>query len=105
MAINKTVETDFGIAATYHRIESYQVFVTNQVVNALVMSYQNQQARADGNSPLKMTERAMRLTDFTSDPRPTIYAELSAPSSRLVVVDGEEKFIINTSPFAGGTQI
>ena len=103
MAINKSIQTRVGVAATYHRVTSFQVLIDCNAVVAQIGSYLSQQARQSGNSPLQSTEMSVPISDFTVDPRPAIYTSI-APVEIAPAGDGVNQ-LISTSPFAGGTKI
>lgn len=53
MALQKTITTDFGIDATYHKIAQLNINPHERQSHIEMLSFTDQQARIDGHQPLR----------------------------------------------------
>lgn len=79
MAISLSLDTDYGVPASYHRITGAQVYYNDWCVDVTVMGYVSQTARKDGMQPVTVHSIRVPLDDVGAEPtRTAIYATIKA---------------------------
>ena len=85
MALNKRVPTPYGVAATYHRIESITHLITEGATHVRLAGYASQEARRAGREPLSAEVVTLSGDAFAPDAtRADLYAAVKAASPTLI---------------------
>lgn len=66
MALQKTVTTDQGVSADYHRIQLVTLYLDSDRVLVELGLYKDAAARSGGSKPLEVTEYNISGADFTT---------------------------------------
>lgn len=66
MALQKSVTTDYGVNADYHRIDGMRLFVDDERVVFDLQLYADAAARSGGSRPLGSQEYEVSGADFTT---------------------------------------
>lgn len=79
MAISLSLDTDYGVPASYHRITGMQFYYNDWCVDVTVMGYVNQTARQHGRQPVTVHSIRVPLDEVGDEPcRAAIYAAIKA---------------------------
>ena len=73
MAIIKDLPTQFGISASYHRLDKVEVMSQQQEIVLHVAVYASEEARQTGGQPLSIERVIVPFWRLASDPRSTFY--------------------------------
>jgi hypothetical protein len=75
MALSKSVDTTYGIAATYWNIGVVQEDYKDQIIDITMYGYATEQSRRDGKSPFSIEKIQITGTEYVADAqRPALYA-------------------------------
>jgi hypothetical protein len=80
MALSLTVPSDYGVAATYHRIGAVQINWLDRGATVVLFSYISNEARQSGKQPLGTVNITFSDADFDFDndepTRAALYAKI-----------------------------
>ncbi|NUB13813.1 hypothetical protein GAY28_14560 [Azospirillum brasilense] len=78
MALSIAMQTDYGVSAVYHRIQSAQAYYAERCVDVMIFGYVGEEARHDGSTPLLTNQERLTFESLGTDEptREAIYSAL-----------------------------
>lgn len=87
MALNKAIDTDYGVAATYWRITGAQVYYDDGLIDVVLAGYASDAARHANKTPLatlsgvRLSWSDMALAEGAEPSREAVYAAIKAKAA------------------------
>ncbi|MBY6266516.1 hypothetical protein EI613_32205 (plasmid) [Azospirillum sp. 412522] len=101
MALNQSIPTDFGVAATYWHILALQVNRVQQTMQVTMAGYIDAAARQAGFRPVAVTTVSLEAFDYPGDGAGIRYDAIYERLKRPSVPDGGG----SEPPFANSTDV
>lgn len=73
MAIIKEKSTNFGISASYHKLDRVELDIKNSEVLVYIATYPSAEARASATSPISIEKITVPFWRLKQDPRSLFY--------------------------------